>query len=119
MIENTVTKMVALGAVQGDISAVIGPTISQESYEVGEAFYHDFMVKNPDYQQFFVPATKEQHFMFNLPGLVEYRLQALGLKSVDNINRNTYGEPDLFYSYRRTCHQQQKDFGRLLSVVAI
>jgi len=119
VIENTVEAMILLGAKKQNISAVIGPTIAQESYEVSQPFYDDFVADDPSYQRFFIASHKEAHYQFDLPGLVTYRLEQLELQSIANICCNTYTSSGLFYSYRRTCHRRELDFGRLLSVITL
>ncbi|MBE8220984.1 MAG: laccase domain-containing protein, partial [Alphaproteobacteria bacterium] len=36
-----------------------------------------------------------------------------------NQNLCTYGRPDLFFSYRRSCHNDSPDYGRQISAICI
>jgi len=113
-----VAAMVRLGAKQTDIVAAIGPTIGQASYEVGDAFRDSFVGDIPDAARFFAtPAGGKPHF--DLPGFVASRLTLLGLAAIDRIDADTCAEPDRFFSYRRSCHAGEPDYGRQLSAIAL
>jgi polyphenol oxidase len=115
----TVAAMEKLGAVRSKIVAVIGPTISQTAYEVGPEFPKPFLEQSSAHSKFFVPSTKPEHFMFNLPGYIRQRLQGLGLASVHDLGLCTYTDEARFYSYRRATHRGEVDYGRLISAIAL
>lgn len=119
IIEATVGAMEELGASRNGIAAVIGPAIGPGSYEVGPGFPDAFAAREPADERFFRPAARARHWMFDLPGYVTARLEAAGLGTVAAIGRDTYIEPDTFFSYRRTCHEGGGDYGRLLSAIAL
>ena len=50
----TIDAMIRLGAKRENISAAIGPCISQASYEVGQEFFETFADESPDYTRFFI-----------------------------------------------------------------
>ena len=117
IIENTILAMQELGADSSNISAVIGPTIFQESYEVGQEFYQQFINADVNNHRFFINSVKANHFMFDLPGFITAKLDKLNLLSVSNVNKNTYILEDEFYSYRRSCHRAEADYGRNMSII--
>ena len=117
--EATVTAMERLGARRDRIRAAIGPAIQQKSYEVGPEFPERFTSLDPSTARFFVPSSRAGHFMFDLPGLVEARLKALGLGSVERSPHDTAAEPELFFSYRRATLKGEPDYGRGLSAIAL
>ena len=118
VVDAVVAAMVRIGAKRTDIVAAVGPTIGQASYEVGEAFRDAFVGDIPDAADFFAtPAGGKPHF--DLPGFVVSRLMKLGLAAVDRIDADTCAEPDLFFSYRRSCHAAEPDYGRQLSAIAL
>src|SRR5712675_1709680 len=45
------------------------------------------------------------------------RLEALKLGAVERIAAETYAEPDRFFSYRRSCHLAEPDYGRQLTAI--
>ncbi len=117
IIENTVAKMVSLGAKQNNISAVISPCISQDSYEVNSEFHQQFLLINRANTSYFAPGEKSGHFQFNLFQFVKDKLLRLALKSVTAIGLDTYKNEDLFFSCRRAYHQGDADFGGQLSCI--
>lgn len=119
VVEATVETMLSLGAVLGEIRAAIGPTIAQRSYEVGPEFPGAFLAEDARNAAFFAPSARDGHFMFDLPGYVAMELERLGVASIDRLARDTYAEPELFFSYRRNTHEGIKDYGRDLSAIAL
>lgn len=117
VLEATVEAMETLGARRDDITAVVGPTISQRAYEVGPEFLDLFLAENPQYARFFVNGT-EDRFHFDLPGFGLHRLREAGV-SAEWTRHCTYDDPDRFYSYRRSTHAREADYGRLISVIRL
>ncbi len=115
----TVQAMVRLGARPSSIRAAIGPCIGQQSYEVGAEFRARFVLKEDGWQRFFAPSSKPQHFMFDLAGFVEMRLEGAGVGLIERLDRDTYTEADSFFSFRRTTHRGEPDYGRQLSAIAL
>lgn len=115
VLEETVAAMRALGAT--DIKAVIGPTISQRCYEVGDDFMDNFLAEDPDNTRFFSGGPNGRP-MFDLPSFGLSRLRAAGADA-EWSGHCTYSDPDRFFSYRRSTHQGQADYGRLISAIAL
>ncbi|TCV74358.1 hypothetical protein EDE05_103113 [Neorhizobium sp. R1-B] len=118
VLENTVEAMVSLGAAREKIAAVLGPSIGPQSYEVGPEFIDRFLAVDPSYEIFFTPSAKPEHFMFDLPALTMRRLAAAGIQA-ENLGLDTYPDAGRFFSYRRTTHAQEPDYGRQISAIAI
>lgn len=119
VLEATLTAMEKLGASTSHISAAIGPTISQPNYEVGPEFAETFIARDKAFERFFIPSARNQHFQFDLPGFVEHRLQQAGLASIERLNLCTYADPARFFSYRRTTHAGEPDYGRQISAITL
>jgi YfiH family protein len=118
VLENTIDAMVALGASRDKIHATLGPSISHANYEVGPEFVDRFLAVNPAFETFFTPSTKPGHAMFDLPALTVQRLTTAGV-TADSIGLCTYAAPQTFFSYRRTTHAGEPDYGRQMSAIAI
>lgn len=118
VLEATIEAMEAEGAYRATIQAVLGPSISAKAYEVGPDYAARFTDINADYQRFFTPSQKPGHMMFDLPAFTLERLAQAGVKA-RSVGRCTYGEPALFYSYRRTTHHGDADYGRLASAIML
>ncbi len=116
--EATLSVMETLGAKRENITAVVGPSISQSAYEVGPEFFEDFTAHDGAYSRFFAQGTDDR-MQFDLPSFCLYRLREAGIGNATWTGHCTYSEPDRFYSYRRTCHAKQADYGRLISVIRL
>ncbi len=119
VLENTVDAMVALGAAKGDIVAVLGPTISQASYEVGAEFQDRFVEADAGNSVYFTVSAKPGHYMFDLPAYALGRLSGLGLAHAGSLGLCTYLDEERFYSYRRATHRGEPDYGRLISAIVL
>lgn len=116
--EATVAAMEMLGADRGRIAAAIGPTIRQESYEVGAEFRERFVEADAANDNWFVPGKAADKFQFDLPGFLTARLGAAGIGQIDDLALCTYAD-DGFFSYRRTTHRGEPDYGRNISAIAL
>lgn len=115
----TVTAMEKLGARRERIIAVLGPTISAAAYEVGPEFIERFKAENATYSRFFHASERPAHAMFDLPAFIAHRAQEAGIGRFVDLALCTYGDEARFYSYRRTTHRQEADYGRLISAIAL
>jgi polyphenol oxidase len=118
VLEATVDAMEALGARRGAIHAVIGPTISQRAYEVGPEFLDAFLAEDQGYSRFFAGGNGDR-MHFDLPGFGLHRLRACGVGRAEWIGHCTYSDQDRFYSYRRSVHRQEADYGRLIAGIRL
>ncbi|MCL6707026.1 peptidoglycan editing factor PgeF [Pseudomonas sp. R2.Fl] len=118
VLENTIEAMLRLGATRRAIRACLGPSISGANYEVGPEFVDRFLARDAAYEKFFRPSPREGHAMFDLPGLTLARLSAAGVEA-ESLGLCTYADPERFYSYRRTTHAGEPDYGRQISAIAI
>ncbi len=118
VLEATIDAMEGLGAHRQNIVAVIGPTISQRAYEVGPEFIETFLAEDPDYGRFFAGGHGDRA-QFNLPGFSLYRLRKAGIRHCKWTGHCTYSDPIRFYSFRRTTHAREADYGRLISIIRL
>lgn len=118
VLEATVDAMAALGAARDNIHAVIGPSISQRAYEVGPEFFDLFLDEDPENTRFFAGGDGDR-MHFDLPGYGLMRLRAAGVASAEWTRHCTYFDPERFYSYRRSVHQKDPDYGRLISAIVL
>ncbi len=115
----TVTAMEKLGARRERILAVLGPTISAKAYEVGPEFIERFKAENRTYARFFTPSERPAHAMFDLPAFIALKAQEAGIGRFVDLGLCTYGDEQRFFSYRRTTHRSEPDYGRLISAIAL
>jgi YfiH family protein len=118
VVEAAVTRMEELGADRRRILAAVGPSIGPDSYEVGPEFEQTFMKDDRANARFFRRATgKNPHF--DLPGYVAGRLLAAGVKAIESRAHCTYRNEGLFFSYRRSQHLSEPDYGRQISAIVV
>lgn len=115
----TLEVMESEGATRANITAVIGPMISRAAYEVGPEFPARFIDADPANARYFTPSARAGHSMFDLPAYLEDRLTSEGVGRVVNLSLCTFGDETRFFSYRRTTHRNEKDYGRLISAIAL
>jgi polyphenol oxidase len=118
VLEATIDAMEGLGARRDAISAVIGPTISQSAYEVGPEFYQLFVDENAANARFFIAGKGDRH-LFDLPEFGLHRLRQAGVLRASWTGHCTYSDPARFYSFRRTTHAAEADYGRLISAIRL
>jgi YfiH family protein len=119
VIAATVAAMEGLGARRERMVAVLGPTISAAAYEVGPEFVARFVAVDPDWARFFTASPKAGHAMFDLPGFIALRLAEAGVRRRGDLGLCTYADEARFFSYRRTTHRREPDYGRLVSAIAL
>lgn len=119
VLEATIAAMEKLGAQRARIHAALGPLIRQPNYEVGAEFVERFKAADTANEKFFAPSSKAGHAMFDLPGYITSRLKAAEIKSVEDLGLCTYADPARFFSYRRTTHRAEPDYGRHVNAIAI
>lgn len=118
VLEATLDAMEALGATRANISAVIGPCISQRAYEVGPEFFEAFLTEDPDSSRFFINGSGDR-LLFDLPAFGLHRLRSAGIGHAEWTGHCTYHDADRFFSFRRTTHAKEADYGRLISVIRL
>ena len=114
VVENTIEAMENLGTKRGNLIAVLGPTISQENYEVGADFEVKFLARDAAGAEFFAAGQTTEKRQFDLPGYILMRLSRAGVMAFDTAIC-TYADSEHYFSYRRTTHKIEADYGRQMS----
>jgi len=118
ILEATLDSMEAIGAKRENTVAIIGPSISQRAYEVGPEFHETFVMDDSDNNRFFAGNGGEK-MLFDLQAYGLARLRGAGIGDAEWTRHCTYGDPARFYSYRRTTHAGEADYGRLISTIRL
>jgi YfiH family protein len=118
ILDATLAAMERLGARRGRVRAAVGPTISQRAYEVGPEFFDRFREEADGFERYFAPGHGDR-LLFDLPGFVLGRLRAAGVAEAAWIGACTYSDPERFFSYRRSTHAGEPDYGRLISAIRL
>lgn len=119
VLESTIDTMTEHGALRDRICASVGPCIAQASYEVSTDFITPFIENDPQSEHFFKSARAEGHLMFDLPGYIAGRLGRAGVRYVSLTGVDTYSSEKDYFSYRRTTHRNESDYGRQISALVI
>jgi YfiH family protein len=119
VIANVVKAMEELGASRARIRAAIGPAIAQVNYEVGPEFRTRFLETDSAHARFFAPGARPDHWQFDLEGFVVDRLAAAEVGHVERLATCTYADADAFFSFRRTTHRGEPDYGRDISAIML
>jgi hypothetical protein len=114
----TVAAMQALGADPARITAAIGPCIQRASYEVDDAFRARFLALSPEHDRFFTQG-RPGHPHFDLPGFITQSLAQAGVRTIITTGQNTYTDAGNWFSFRRTTHAGEPDYGRQISLIAL
>jgi YfiH family protein len=117
VLEATIAAMERCGAARARIVAVLGPMIRQDNYEVGPEFVARFEAQGSG--RFFRPSARGGHALFDLPGYIAARLAAAGIGRVEDVGLCTYGDAERFFSYRRSTHRDEADYGRHLNAIVL
>ena len=118
VLEATVAAMESLGARRENIHAAIGPCISAANYEVGAEFRARFLEADPANARFFKQGRPE-HCHFDLQGYAAERLVAMELAAIEGSRVCTYPAENGFFSFRRTTHAGEADYGREISAIVL
>lgn len=119
VIEDTLDKMLSLGAQKTRIHATIGPAIAQASYEVGTEFYERFLAERPENNVFFAASAREGHYLFNLPAYAKARLAAAGITQINLLAHDTRLQENDFFSFRRATLAKEPAYGRQISAITL
>jgi hypothetical protein len=119
IVEATIAAMERLGAERSQIRAVLGPMIRQHNYEVGADLIDRFGAEDPASNRFFVPGPRDGHALFDLAGYVAARLERSGIRHVNDLGLCTYADAERFFSFRRTTHRAEADYGRHVNAIAL
>ena len=83
---------------------------AQKSFEVGEDVYNQFLAQNEHNQKYFKASIRENHYLLDLSGYIEGKLNNLGISNKTVCKEDTYTNEEQYYSYRRDTHQGKIEF---------
>jgi YfiH family protein len=119
IVEASVAQMEKLGAQRRDIAVALGPMIGGNSYEIGPEFEARFLAADSDYKRFFERSDREGHAWFDLPAFIALRAREANVGSFEDLALDTYSDEARFFSYRRTTHRGEPDYGRLVAAIVL
>ena len=117
IITKVLKKLIRLGSNRKNIIAVVGPTIGEKNYEVGNEFKNKFIKKSKKNSVFFKLKQKKNYF--NLSKYIQYQLNSFGISKIDVIRKDTFEKKNNFFSARRSLKENEVDYGRNISVIML
>jgi len=119
VLEATIDCMVNVGARRSSICAALGPCINQPAYQVGPEFEAEILSLSADNKQFFMTPADSARCHFDLPGYVENKLGQAAIAAFERQSLCSYANPEHLYSYRRSQHNNEADYGRQISAIVL
>ncbi len=117
IIKKVIKFMINKGCSLENITTVIGPCISFNSYEVKQDLVKKIIKKDKNSKIFF--KTIKDKVFFNLNKYIRHQLNGLGIKKIDIIHKDTFNIKNNFFSARRSISRNENDYGRNISIIMI
>ena len=117
IIQKVIKFMLSKGCDLKAMTVAIGPSIAVRNYEVKENFKKKFVNKNKKNLNFFI--FKKKKIYFNLSNYVKTQVKLSKIKSIDNLNIDTFNKKNNFFSARRSLKLKHDDYGRNISIIMI
>ena len=118
IVEAAILAMRGLGADPARVTAAIGPAISQAAYEVSHEFKMAITADRGASERYFKPVPGGRP-RFDLPAYVKDRLHGCGVVNVEDAGVCTYESESILFSYRRSVHRGEPDYGRQISAILL
>jgi len=117
IVNKVINFMLKKGCKKENISAAIGPCITQKSYNVKDGFLKKFIKKDKKNKRFFI--KRNGIIYFDLPNYVKSQLKHNKISNIDLLNINTFDSKNNFFSARRSLTLNHDDYGRNISIIMI
>ena len=117
IVPKVINFMIKKGCKKNHITAVVGPCISQKSYNIGEDFKKKFLRKNKKNSIFF--KRRKDILYFDLSNYIKHQLKLMNISKIDAINIDTFDKKNNFFSARRSLNSNHGDYGRNISLIMI
>ncbi len=119
IIQNTLRLMKGQVTEPLELTASIGPCISQVSYEVSQDIFEAFSDQNNEFEAFFQVGREPGKYQLDLPSLAQHLLTQEGIKDIDVLDVDTYADEERFFSCRRAAHKKEPSFGNQASCIVL
>jgi len=117
IVDKVIKFMIKKGSKPKNITAVIGPSISIDNYEVQNDFKNKFLKKDRRNKIFF--RIKRKKLYFDLSNYVKSILLKNKLKKIEKIKIDTFDFRNKFFSARRALSLKHDDYGRNISIIML
>ena len=117
IITKVIKFMITKGCKLENITAAIGPSISQKNYEVKQDFKRRFIKKDKKNYIFF--KSKKNRLYFDLTKYIYTSLKTIKVKNIDILKIDTFDIKNKFFSARRALKLKHDDYGRNISIIML
>ena len=117
IVDRVIKFMIKKGSKPQNITAVIGPSISIDNYEVQSDFKNKFLKKDSRNKIFF--REKNKRLYFDLSNYVKSILLKNKIKNIEKIKIDTFDLKNKFFSARRALSLKHNDYGRNISIIML
>jgi YfiH family protein len=117
IVSKVIKFMIKKGCKLENITAAIGPSISQKNYEVKGDFKTKFMKKDKNNYKFF--KKKKSKIYFDLTSYIYSSLKKIKIRNIDVLNIDTFDIKNKFFSARRALKLKHNDYGRNISIIML
>ena len=117
IVDRVIKFMIKKGSEPQNITAVIGPSISIDNYEVQNDFKKKFLKKDRRNKIFF--RIKRKKLYFDLSNYVKSMLLKNKIKKIEKIKIDTFDFRNKFFSARRALSLKHADYGRNISIIML
>ncbi len=117
IVDKVIKFMLKKGSKPQNITAVIGPSISINNYEVQNDFKNKFLKKDRRNKIFF--RIKQNKLYFDLSNYVKSMLLKNKIKKIENVKIDTFDFKNKFFSARRALSLKHDDYGRNISIIML
>ena len=117
IVDKVIKFMIKKGSKPQNITAVIGPCISIDNYEVQNDFKNKFLRKDRKNKIFF--KSKYKKLYFDLSKYVKSILLKNKIKKIEKIKIDTFDVKNKFFSARRALSLKHDDYGRNISIIML
>ena len=117
IVDRVIKFMLKKGSNPQNITAVIGPSISIDNYEVQNDFKIKFLKKDRSNKIFF--RIKQKKLYFDLSNYVKSMLLKNKIKKIEKIKLDTFDFKNKFFSARRALSLKHADYGRNISIIML
>ena len=117
IIKNALIKIKHIQPINKKINAIIGPCLNKINFEVGKDLKEKFIKEELMYKNYFIYKEENNKYLFDMRGLIKFQLLKNGIKNVENIDLDTYSNEDLFFSHRRSSHNDKLPTGRMINII--
>ncbi|MDC3204157.1 peptidoglycan editing factor PgeF [Candidatus Pelagibacter sp.] len=117
IVDKVIKFMLKKGSRPQNITAVIGPSISIDNYEVQNDFKNKFLKKDRRNKIFF--RIKQKKLYFDLSNYVKSMLLKNRIKKIEKVKIDTFDFRNKFFSARRALSLKHDDYGRNISIIML